>query len=311
MQLAFKQWWFCYIFYCLTMIPTKISIGYFLLRIPNRRIDVYIIYTVMVITILTGIIFFFLTIFQCKPVSFFWNKNQEGSCISIDIIIIFTYLYSVFSVICDFTFALLPIAIVWKLKMNMRSKLILVPILAMACVASAAVLVRFPYVKDFKNPDFLYATIDIAIWSTAEGGLGITAGNLATLRPLVQSMGNCFGFTQSGQTQLSDMEISQRPRLADPGKPLSRPRASLRRVFSPAPPPKRPDSEWGLDMDSAAQRASQEDFKLSTMAHGRDGSGHGSEDELRPQTDMTHEDWRSKKQGIVKMQTITVTEERV
>lgn len=116
------------------MIPTKISIGYFLLRIPNRRMDVYIIYTVMVITIITGIIFFFLTIFQCKPISFFWNKDQDGSCISIDIIIIFTYLYSVCSVICDFTFALLPIVIVWKLKMSMRSKLILVPILAMACV---------------------------------------------------------------------------------------------------------------------------------------------------------------------------------
>lgn len=160
------------------------------------------------------------------------------------------------------------------------------------------------------------ATIDIAIWSTAEGGLGITAGNLATLRPLVQSMGNCFGLTQSGQTQLSDMEISQRPRPADPGKPLSRPRASLRKVFSPGSPPKRPDSEWGLGMDSPAQRAShegQDDFKLSTIAHhgrDRDGSGHGSEDELRPQNDMTLQDWRSKKQGIVKMQTITVTEER-
>jgi hypothetical protein len=67
-------------------------------------------------------------------------------------------------------------------------------------------------------------------------------------------------------------------------------------------------------MDSPAQRASHEgleDFKLSTMAHGRDGSGHGSEDELRPQNHMTHEGWRNKKQGIVKMQTITVTEERV
>lgn len=50
--------------------------------------------------------------------------------------------------------------------------------------ASAAVIARLPYVKHFNSPDFLWATTDIAIWSTIEQGLAITAGSLATLRPL-------------------------------------------------------------------------------------------------------------------------------
>lgn len=51
---------------------------------------------------------------------------------------------------------------------------------------------------DFKNPDFLYATVDIAIWSDIEQGLAITAGSLATLRPLFRMMSSHLGFTSTG-----------------------------------------------------------------------------------------------------------------
>lgn len=51
--------------------------------------------------------------------------------------------------------------------------------------ASTATIIRIPFVKDLANQaDFLYATTDVAIWSTSETGIGITASCLATLRPL-------------------------------------------------------------------------------------------------------------------------------
>jgi hypothetical protein len=50
--------------------------------------------------------------------------------------------------------------------------------------ASAAVIVRLAYVPTFRDPDFLYATVPIAIWSEVEMSLAITAGSLPTLRPL-------------------------------------------------------------------------------------------------------------------------------
>jgi hypothetical protein len=116
------------------MIASKISIGYFLLRITIRRTDVWIIYGVMLVTVLTGMVFFFVTMFQCSPISFFWNRQQDGSCVNMDVIIALTYLYSACSVICDFTFAILPMVIIWTLNINKRSKVALVPIMAMACV---------------------------------------------------------------------------------------------------------------------------------------------------------------------------------
>ncbi|KAL6691185.1 hypothetical protein J3F84DRAFT_387059 [Trichoderma pleuroticola] len=197
---ALKYWYFCYIWYCVTMILTKISIGYFLLRITVERIHTWIIGTVMLVTVVTGIVFFFVTMLQCAPVSYFWDKNQHGSCINIDVIITLTYIYSACSVICDFTFALLPIVLIMQLQMNSKTKIALIPIMLMACVASAAVVVRFPYVKDFKNIDFLWATIDIAIWSTTEQGLAITAGSLATLRPLFRKIASKLGWSTMRST---------------------------------------------------------------------------------------------------------------
>lgn len=62
--------------------------------------------------------------------------------------------------------------------------------------ASSAVVARFPYLPRFRNFDFLYATVDIAIWSAVEQGLAITAGCLATLRPLVKEIGYRMGWTK-------------------------------------------------------------------------------------------------------------------
>ncbi|KAJ4206784.1 hypothetical protein NW767_003074 [Fusarium falciforme] len=129
-----KYWWWCYLWYCTSMIASKISIGYFLLRITVRKIDVWIIYSVMMITVCTGVVFFFVTLFQCQPISFFWNKDQKGTCINVEVIIALTYLYSVFSVISDFTCAILPMFLVWKLNMGKKTKIALIPIMAMACV---------------------------------------------------------------------------------------------------------------------------------------------------------------------------------
>jgi hypothetical protein len=52
--------------------------------------------------------------------------------------------------------------------------------------ASAAVIVRIPYIQHYADRQFLYKTINIAIWSNIEGGLGITVGSLTTLRPLIR-----------------------------------------------------------------------------------------------------------------------------
>ncbi|OOQ85735.1 putative integral membrane protein [Penicillium brasilianum] len=188
---AMKYWWLCEVAYCFSSIGCKISISVFLMRITVKRSHIWTLYTVMILTVIAGLVFFFLMLLQCKPLSYFWTRTAldpliEGHCISINIIIIMTYIYSAFAALCDFTVGILPIFLVSKLHMKREAKMAVIGILSMACIASSAVIIRFPFVKTFGDEDFLYATYQIAIWSNIEAGLGITAGSLATLRPLLR-----------------------------------------------------------------------------------------------------------------------------
>ena len=88
--------------------------------------------------------------------------------------------------------------------------------------ASIAVTVRLAYVMDFKDPDFLYATVDVAIWSDIEQGLAITAGSLATLRPLYRQVASRLGLstgTPDGDSKPTGLRTPQwSPRMSTPRK---------------------------------------------------------------------------------------------
>ncbi|KAF6804786.1 integral membrane protein [Colletotrichum sojae] len=208
---AMECWFYCYLFYALSMITSKMSIAYFLLRIATRKIHIWIIYTAMLFTVLAGFVFFLVTLFQCMPVSYFWNKDLDGKCIDVNVVIALAYLYSAFSVISDLTFAILPGFLVWGLQLKRRAKLALIPLLVMGCVASSAVVVRFGYLMKLKDPDFLWSTLDIAIWSSVEQGLAITAGSLATIRPLLKIVGWKLGLTTNPSRMRMTDDISRRP----------------------------------------------------------------------------------------------------
>ncbi|KAL1606861.1 hypothetical protein SLS60_004270 [Paraconiothyrium brasiliense] len=166
------------------------------LRKAFRRIT----YTVVYTSVVMGLIYGLLAIFQCTPVPFFWTRalgDTNGKCISMDVIIAFTYVMSAIFAVCDFSFALLPIFLIKGLNMSRNQKFALIPILSMACIASSAVIVRLAYVPTFRDPEFLYATVPIAIWSEIEMSLAITAGSLPTLRPLYRVAARKFSLKSS------------------------------------------------------------------------------------------------------------------
>lgn len=150
------------------MITSKLSIGVFLLRITIQRVHHYILYLAMLCSVMSGLVFFFVTLLQCHPITYFWDKQQDGgACIDPGIIAALTYLYSAINMVCDFTFALLPLHIIRGLQMDVRTKYALIPILGMGCIASVAVVVRFAYIKNFEDPDFLCKSLPAEHWRYA------------------------------------------------------------------------------------------------------------------------------------------------
>ncbi|CAG7561832.1 unnamed protein product [Fusarium equiseti] len=264
---AMMCWWFCYLWYCLTMISCKLSIGYFLLRVTTEKIQRIIIYLAMFSTALSGAIFFFVTVFQCHPVSFFWDKGQDGTCIDPTVVIALAVLYSIFAVGSDFVFALLPGFIVWNLQLRKKTKYCLIPLLAMGCVASAAVIARFPYLPLLRKPDFLWNTTDIAIWSTIEQGLAITASSMATLRPLLKQAAFHLGLTSKPISNgPSAYGYGRSARTPGPGTPKafsSRDAYTLSSVSRPGAHDKKGSSFFPSDLEAGIKKETKWEVKIS------------------------------------------------
>ncbi|KAJ6112199.1 hypothetical protein N7523_008260 [Penicillium sp. IBT 18751x] len=193
METAMFWWWLGQTTYVWVVAVAKISIAVALLRLTVAKTHTIILWVVIGVTTIVGLVFFFMLTLQCTPVSFFWQQvrlkldptaDVSGHCMSTDSIINIAYVYSVTATLCDMTLGLLPVFLVWSLQMNVRTKAALAGILGMGCIASAAVIIRIPFLHDYKDPDFLYATAQISIWSNVEASLGIAAGSLVTLRPL-------------------------------------------------------------------------------------------------------------------------------
>ena len=88
----------------------------------------------MTVTVVVGVTLFGVLMGQCEPVSYFWDRmSQPGHCDPTTVIRTL-YVYSVSSAICDFILGLLPVALVWGLQMNTRTKISVVCILSMGCV---------------------------------------------------------------------------------------------------------------------------------------------------------------------------------
>jgi hypothetical protein len=67
---------------------------------------------------------------------------------------------------------------------------------------STATIVRLPFIGGLNDiDDFLYSTIDVAIWSTCETGIGLGASAGATLRPLMRQVFGESTVGNSGQKQ--------------------------------------------------------------------------------------------------------------
>ncbi|TID16389.1 Kinesin heavy chain [Venturia nashicola] len=189
-QKAMHFWWFCELFYILSTSFMKLSVGALLLRSSTKRMHIWIIRFIMLFTTLFGGAYFLLAIFQCKPISAWWKINSShGSCMGPAIVLGTSYASAALNSIADWTFGILPYFIVKDLRLPSNQKVLIAMILGFAAIGSLATLIRMPFIVNLtRTDDFLYATVDIAIWSTVEPGVGIAAACAATLRPLLQRL---------------------------------------------------------------------------------------------------------------------------
>lgn len=175
--------------YILCTVTLKISLAIFFLRVIVQRWQRNVIIGATFIYTLYGIMFAFLAVFQCGVPEHFLIKQSAGKCIPDNILQPLNYLHGSLNAASDWTFALLPISVLWHAKIPRSAKISSGLLLSLGAVGSISSLIRLAYVPGLKNgPEFFSNAINIGVWSVIEPGLGVIAASLATLRPLFKSM---------------------------------------------------------------------------------------------------------------------------
>ncbi|KAG7105258.1 hypothetical protein HYQ44_016570 [Verticillium longisporum] len=196
---SLRGWYLCMVLYAPITLTIRASVCVLLLRLATSRVHRWIIWANFAVIAAISAAFFFILVFQCSPPSHFWTQvyGTDGHCYSKLIVTYTTTVHSCVSCLSDWCLGLLPIALLWNVKINSRTKVTIAVLLSLGMIAGVVLLVRIPYVTRLPpGLEFLYRSIDVAIWSVMEPALGITAACVATFRPLFKNWG--FGWSSYG-----------------------------------------------------------------------------------------------------------------
>ncbi|KAL7902884.1 hypothetical protein HDV63DRAFT_412041 [Trichoderma sp. SZMC 28014] len=187
--------WITTFIYVLLSLLTKWIVGIFLLRIcPRKRWRQITIRVILAVITIFSFIYEVFAIRTCDPIELQWTRYNpipptEGSCNATTFATVTIYISAFLNVAADWILPALPATLVWKAQIPQREKISIIVLLALGSVASIATIVRIPFAKGYlDNPDYLYTSVDLGIWSTVEIGVALITSSLATLKPLLKRM---------------------------------------------------------------------------------------------------------------------------
>jgi hypothetical protein len=134
----------------------RLACAYMLLRIVGRTNDRlrWIIWTTAGVMTIYSIVFFFVSLFQCAPVSYFWTymyPNTEGSCINDEHITtkwttmsIFFTVHSVVCMLSDWILGVIPFFLLRNLQISKKRKIVVIALLSLGILAGVVALIRIP-----------------------------------------------------------------------------------------------------------------------------------------------------------------------
>jgi hypothetical protein len=135
-EVALRAWYLCEVLYAPLSALIRTSIALFMLRLASKPWQTWTIWINLVFIWLFSIAYFFLMALQCSPPSYFWEGSVRaseisGSCMDHNIVPIATIVHSCVSAVSDWTLGLLPIAMLWKVRINRRTKISIAVLLGM------------------------------------------------------------------------------------------------------------------------------------------------------------------------------------
>ena len=164
---------------------TKISICLFFVRMRGSKKYKNVMYWAVGFLLLSNTVLTVMWIMQCQPVRAAWTQGGEGrGCMgqrSKEAIIL---TQAVISIVSDFVFAGVPVLLLWRLQIDLKTKVGLWVLMCLGVITGACCIVRTVLNGEALPVDETYDGIVNWVWRTFEVQIGIIAACVPTLRPL-------------------------------------------------------------------------------------------------------------------------------
>ena len=168
----------------LTLMFSKLSIGFFLLRFfQQNRNWRWAIWGTMAISTVTCLLGALVALFQCNPIKKMWNPFIDGTCHP-QAGNYTSHLQGVVSLLADFTFAILPVFFLWKVQMKRRIKFAICILMGLGVFTGIFAIARTVLLGDLNNDDLTWSLVPLSIFATLESLLSIIAATIPTIQPL-------------------------------------------------------------------------------------------------------------------------------
>ncbi|KAF2763498.1 hypothetical protein EJ05DRAFT_496317 [Pseudovirgaria hyperparasitica] len=178
--------WVTEVNYVVVLSLVKCSLVLLYLRIfPTQKIRLAAWFTLGFI-IITSIVLFFHTVFSCKPVSYFWDRDLHGTCLNIAGL---AYAHAAIAVVTDFMIISIPLSMLPGLNMKLRKKIavgLMFAVGSFGCVTSILRLQTIVVLGVSLDPTWEY--IPIINWTAAELGVCFICACLPAVRILCQNL---------------------------------------------------------------------------------------------------------------------------
>jgi hypothetical protein len=162
------------ILYFTTLTLLKLSIIFFYIKVFSTLSAQRLLWGTAAFTMVWGTMYVLLAVFQCQPISYFWNHwdgTHEGSCLNINAI---TSSNAAFSIALDFWSLGIPLWQLRGLQMHWKKKVGVAFMFVVGTFVTVVSILRLQALVNFaKSQNVSWEFYDVSIWSTIELGVGV------------------------------------------------------------------------------------------------------------------------------------------
>ena len=172
----------------------KISMCLTLLRIvelAKRRIAQFL-WCLLIFVVITHFGLGMMYFLHCIPLTAVWGPQSRASCLPTHTLNLAGYIIFVMDAVTDLTCAVIPILLVQRLQMDMRTKLALCGLMSLGIFTAGCAVAKLISLRRLRSEDYTWDLNIVAIWAAVEQFLGNIITSVPMLRSLFSRSHNSF-----------------------------------------------------------------------------------------------------------------------